>query len=473
MAPAFKDFNLGAAAAGTGGLGIVYALIKMSKAFENMSNVFGSVPELLGGVKDTLVAYQKDLKADALIKTAGAIAILAGALVLLSFADTERLLSASIALSLIAGVLMLGVSKLLDAVNKGKELNDALTIFSKCLSKPMKDLGKAVKIKAIGSAVKDFAKSIAVIAASIIALGMMWKKDPESFTAALITVGGIAAVLVGIGSLAVVASKVMKKEDVKELISIGKVMTSVAASLMIVVLALDKLMKISLPSDYGVKLGILAGMLLSMALLAVVLGVAGRIAGGKNATAIKGVQTPISKYIAGINTSSGGGSISAGPIIALAGMLYATVSALDKLFKMTLPSDYGVKLGILGGMLLSMAGIAVAIGYASKLAGDNTLKAAGTILAMTAFLAVVVGALFVLTLIPADKMLKGALALGGILIALGAALYGAGKISDKNAYKSVVAMAITVGVITASLGVLSMVPWNKLVISAGVLGQFF
>ena len=209
-----------------------------------------------------------------------------------------------------------------------------------------------------------------------------------------------------------------------------------------------------------------------MALLAVAVGVAGRIAGGKNATAIKGVQTPISKYIAGINTSSGGGSISAGPIIALAGMLYATVSALDKLFKMTLPSDYGVKLGILGGMLLSMAGIAVVIGYASKLAGDNTLKlkAAGTILAMTAFLAVVVGALFVLTLIPADKMLKGALALGEILLALGAALYGAGKISDENTYKSVIAMAITVGVITTSLAVLSMIPWNKLIISAGALG---
>nr|DAF83550.1 MAG TPA: tail tape measure [Caudoviricetes sp.] len=472
MAPTFKDFNLGTAAASAGGLGIVYSLIKMSKAFENMSNVLSSVPELLGGVKDTLKAYQKDLKADVLIKTAGAIAILAGALVLLSFADTERLVEASIALSLIAGVLMLGVLKLLDAANKGKELNNALTIFSKGLSKTMKDLGKAVKIKAIGSAVKDFATSIALIAGSIIALGIMWDKNPAAFSMALKTVGGISLALVAIGSLAVVASKVMKKEDIKELISIGKVMTSVAASLMIVVLALDKLMKISLPSDYGVKLGILGGMLLSMALLAVAVGVAGRIAGGKNATAIKGVQTPISKYIAGINTSSGGGSISAGPIIALAGMLYATVSALDKLFKMTLPSDYGVKLGILGGMLLSMAGIAVVIGYASKLAGDNTLKlkAAGTILAMTAFLAVVVGALFVLTLIPADKMLKGALALGEILLALGAALYGAGKISDENTYKSVIAMAITVGVITTSLAVLSMIPWNKLIISAGALG---
>ena len=162
-------------------------------------------------------AYQKDLKADALIKTAGAIAILAGALVLLSFADTERLVEASIALSLIAGVLMLGVSKLLDAANKGKELNNALTIFSKGLSKTMKDLGKAVKIKAMGSAVKDFATSIALIAGSIIALGIMWDKNPAAFSMALKTVGGIAGVLVGFIALIAIGSKL---GDVKSIMSI-------------------------------------------------------------------------------------------------------------------------------------------------------------------------------------------------------------------------------------------------------------
>ena len=443
MTPTFKDFNLGTVTASAGGLGIVYALIRMSKAFENMSDIFGSVPELLGGVKDTLEAYQKDLKADALIKTAGAIAILAGALVLLSFADTERLIEASIALSLIAGVLMLGISKLLDASNKGKKLNNALTIFSKGLSKTMTDLGKAVKIKAISGAVKDFATSIALIAASIIALGIMWDKNPAAFSMALKTVGGIAAVLIGFIALMAIGSKL---EDGKSMKSIGTSILMISASLSLIVLSISKLMKMELPADYAKKLGILGGIVGGLAALAVILGLAAKIAGGN--------QLPKM----------------ASTIKSLAVLLAATVLSLKVLFDIELPADYAKKLGILGGIFVGFGALLIAIAAAAKIAGGKGFKAAGTILAMTAFLAVIVGALFVLTLIPADKMLKGALALGGILLALGAALYGAGKISDKNAYKSVVAMAITVGVITASLAVLSMVPWNKLLISAGALG---
>jgi hypothetical protein len=443
MTPVFKDFNLGTAVAGTGGLGIVYALIKMSKAFENMSNIFGSVPELLGGVKDALEAYQKDLKADALIKTAGAIAILAGALVLLSFADTDRLLEASIALSLIAGVLTLGVSKLLDATNKGKELNNALTIFSKGLSKTMTDLGKAVKIKAISGAVKDFAISIAIIAASIIALGIMWDKNPAAFSMALITVGEIAAVLIGFIALMAIGSKLGNGRGMK---SIGTSILMISASLSLIVLSISKLMNMKLPKDYDIKLGILGGIIGGLAALAVVLGLAARIAGGN--------QLPKM----------------ASTIKSLAILLAATVLSLMVLFDMKLPKDYGIKLGILGGIFVGFGALLIAMAAAAKIAGGKGIKAAGTILAMTVFLAAIVGALFVLTLIPADKMLKGALALGGILLALGAALYGAGKISDKNTYKSVMAMVITVGVITASLAVLSMVPWNKLLKSTGALG---
>ena len=443
MDPAFKDFNLGTVAASAGGLGIVYALIKISKAFENMSDIFGSIPELLGGVKDALEAYQKDLKADALIKTAGAIAILAGALVLLSFADTERLIEASIALSLIAGVLMLGISKLLDVSNKGKELNNALTIFSKGLSKTMTDLGKAVKIKAIGSAVKDFAISMALIAGSIIALGIMWDKNPTALSKALKTVGGIAAVLTGFIVLITIASKL---GDGKSMKSIGTSILMISASLSLIVWSISKLMKIELPDDYDKKLGILKGIFEGFGALLIIIGIAARIAGGNQLPKI------------------------ASTIKSLAVLLAATVLSLKVLFDMELPDDYDKKLGILKGIFEGFGALLIIIGIAARIAGGNALKAAGTILAMTAFLAVVVGALFVLTLIPADKMLKGALALGGILLALGAALYGAGKISDKNAYKSVVAMAITVGAITASLAVLSMVPWNKLLTSAGALG---
>ena len=451
MAPAFKDFNLGTAAAGAGGLGIVYALIQITKAFENiskavgnMSNIFGSVPELLGAVKNTLEAYQKDLKADILIKTAGAIAILAGALVLLSFADTDRLIEASIALSLIAGVITLGVSKLLEAANKGKELNNALTIFSKGLSETMKDLGKAVKIKAIGSAIKDFAISIAVIAASIIALGILWDKNPAAFSKALKTVGEIAAVLAGFALLIPLISKLGKW---KNIMAIGTSILMISTSLSLIVLSISKLMNTKLPEDYGIKLGILGGIFVGFGVLLIAMGAAAKIAGKK--------QLP--EMVSTIKS--------------LAVLLLATVLSLKVLFDMKLPEDYGIKLGILAGIFVGFNILIITMAAAAKIAGKKGFKAAGTILAMTAFLAVVVGSLFVLTLIPADKMLKAALALGGILLALGAALYGAGKIAGKNTYKSVVSMAITVGVITASLAVLSMVPWNKLLISAGALGM--
>ena len=443
MAPAFKDFNIGTAAAGAGGLGLVYALIKMSKAFENMSDILGSVPELLGGVKDTLVAYQKDLKASALIKTAGAIAILAGALALLSFADTERLFTAAIALSLIAGVLMLGISKLLDATNKGKELNTALTIFSKGLSKAMGDFGKAMKIKAIGVAVKNFATSIAIIAASIIALGIMWDKNPTAFSAALKTVGGIAAVLTAIIALMVIGSKL---GDGKGMKSIGTSILMISASLGLVVIAITKLMKMEIPADYGVKLGILGGIILGLAGLAVILGLAARIAGGN--------QLPKM----------------ASTIKSLAVLLVATVLSLKVLFDMELPSDYGIKLGILGGIFAGFGALLLVMAAAAKIANGNGFKAAGTILAMAGFLVVVVGSLFVLTLIPADKMLKGALGLGVVLVTLGMALYGAGKVINEEASKAVIAMAATVGVITAALAILSMIPWKKLAVSVTSLG---
>ena len=443
MTPAFKDFNIGTAAAGAGGLGLVYALIKMSKAFENMSDILGSVPELLGGVKDTLVAYQKDLKASALIKTAGAIAILAGALALLSFADTERLFTAAIALSLIAGVLMLGISKLLDATNKGKELNTALTIFSKGLSKAMGDFGKAMKIKAIGVAVKNFATSIAIIAASIIALGIMWDKNPTAFSAALKTVGGIAAVLTAIIALMVIGSKL---GDGKGMKSIGTSILMISASLGLVVIAITKLMKMEIPADYGVKLGILGGIILGLAGLAVILGLAARIAGGN--------QLPKM----------------ASTIKSLAVLLVATVLSLKVLFDMELPSDYGIKLGILGGIFAGFGALLLVMAAAAKIANGNGFKAAGTILAMAGFLVVVVGSLFVLTLIPADKMLKGALGLGVVLVTLGMALYGAGKVINEEASKAVIAMAATVGVITAALAILSMIPWKKLAVSVTSLG---
>lgn len=446
MGPAFEDFNIGSAMAAGGGLGIIYAMIKAAKGFEALSKAFTSIPAFFGTMKGTLVAYQKELKADALLKTAAAIGVLAGALVLLSFADIDRLLSASFALSMVAGVLMLGVSKLLDAVNKGKELNNALNTFAKGVSKAMKKLATAVEIKALGGAIKSFGETILMVAGSIVALGLFYRKDPEAFKSAIQAVSGIGIALAAIGGLMILATKFMSKKNARSIKAIGSSLLMITGSLTLIVLSISKLMGMELPADYGVKLAILGGIIAGLGGLAVILGIAARISGGN--------QLPKM----------------ASTIKSLAILMVGTVLAIKVLFDMSIPEDYGLKLGILAGIFVGFGVLLVAMAAAAKLSGGNSFKAAGTILSMALFLGVVVAALFVLTLIPGDKMLKGALVLGGILVTLGVALAGAGQISDKNTYKVVLAMALTVGVITAALAILTMIPWKKLAVSATALG---
>lgn len=444
MAPAFKDFNIGSVAAAGGGFGIIYAMIKAAKAFEEMSNSITAIPNLLNDVKGTLVAYQKELKADALIKTAGAIAILAGALVLLSFADTDRLMGAAVALSMIAGTLMLGISKLLDAANKGKELNTALTIFSKGLSSTMNKFGRAMEIKALGGAVKKFAESIAIIAISIIALGIMYNKDKDALMAGVELVKQIGIALVGIMAGMSILGNLLKGGGMANFSKAAIGILSLSASLTLCINALSKLFKMEFPPDWKFKISVMAGMLGGLAILAIALGVASRIA-GKN-------------------------KMSSGMILSTAVLLMTTVIALDKLFKMEFPPDWEEKVTILGLIFASFGALMLTMGAAARLAGGS-IKAAGTILSMCVFLAVVVAALMVLTLIPTEKLIYGASALGIVLTTLGIALYGAGKITTKDTYKSVLAMAVAVGTITAALAVLSMVPFSKLLKGAIFLGS--
>lgn len=466
IGPAFKDFKFGNLLAAGGGFGIIYATIKGFKSLENISKSIKAIPDLFVTLKGTLVAYQKDLKADMLLKIAGAIAVLAVAITILSFADMDRAWEAAIMLGLVGAALVLAVGYFVDAAKKTKSIDDAAFMLSKAAN----NLTKALKWKAIGSAIKDFGKSILMIGLTIIAMGLMYKKDPEAMKMGALFVGGITAALVAIMALGSIAGKFMGK-GMKNFSGLLRSVTGLTIGLMIVVMAMDKLFKITLPDDYGKKLFILAGLMIGMGVLALILGLAGRIASGGTASGMKGLQLPGGlKWAKSFMSSSNGGSLSAGPIIASAASLYVMVMAIEKLFKMNLPDDYGKKMGIFAGIIVGMGFLMLAIGAASKLAG-GTIKATSTILAMCIFIGTIVAALYVLAIMPADKLRNGALALGGILLALAASLYGAGKIGTKDSYKTVLAMAFAIGAITASLAVLAMIPVASLVKSAVALGS--
>lgn len=443
LTPAIEGFDFGSAIAGAGGLGFIYAIVKATSAFDKVADALSSIPDLLGGVKDTLEAYQKNLKAEAILKISAAIGVLAASLVLLSFADTDRLMSASKALSLIAGTLLLGITALLNAFNKGREMENAAYMFSKGMKSIMRGFGWSLTIKAIGKAVKNFAESVAIIAVSIIALGIMYNKDKDALMAGSKMVGIIAAAMVGIMAGMSILGNLLKGGGMVNFAKAALGILTLSASLSLVVATLNKLFKMEFPSDWEFKLSVLVGILAGLGILAMALGMASRL--------------------------SGDGKTSSMTILSMAAFLMVTIMALDKLFKMEFPPDWQEKLTVMGLIFAGFGALMITMGLASKLAG-GAIKAAGTILSMAVFVGVLVVALMVLSAIPGDKLLKGATAIGIVLTTLALALVGASKVSDENTAKTVLAMAVVVGAIAASLVFLSFIKFTSLLKAVVALG---
>lgn len=442
LGPTFKDFSVGSALAVGGGFGIIYALVKAAKALENVSGALRSIPKLLGSIGSTLTAYQNNLKADTLIKIAGAIAILAGAIVLLSFIDSKKLLATAGVLGVVGAAFMYGVVSLLNAMNKGWELNNALTIFAKGFSKAANNLTKAIKIKAIGNAVKSFATSIVLIAGTMIALGLMYDKNSTSLMNGAALVALIASAMIGImGSMSLLGN-MLQGDGMRNfaIASLGVVFLS--SSLTMIVATLNKLFNMKFPFGWNQRVYLLRDMLIGIGALALVMSAAARL--------------------------SGDSKMASSTILAMSAMLMVTVLSLNKLFSMKFPHGWSQKVDVLKDIFKQISILMIAMGLAVKLA-DGPIKAASTILATCVFIGAIVTSLLVLTIMPIEKLTAGAIALGVILTALGIALLGANK-SSPDAYKSVLAMALTAGAIAAALGVLSMVNWLSLMKAAIALG---
>lgn len=468
--PAFDDFTIGGAAATGVGLGIVVGLLKISGAFKKISEALGGLSSKVGKtldvVKGTLVAYQKDLKASAMLKVAAAIAVLAGALLLLSFADANGLLAAGFALAAAGGALSFGIGKLLEAIGKWNSQDKAITVFAKGVKGFLNKLGRAREIRAIGASFKNFGKAIFMIGATILGIALMYRKDPKALKEAGNYIVEISVMLVSLQLISDLMGKAFGNNEGFK--NAGKGVVALAASLFVVVAAMEKLFNMAIPSNYQFKLNILAQCLAGVAILALILGVAGRIAGGGSVSGMKGSMNWLGKEGKSFAASSNGGSLNAAPILALAGSLYVVVAALNKLFGMGIPSDYQLKIQIMAGIMVGLGLLMIAMGVAGKLSG-GAIKAATTILALTAFLVIIVGALFILSLIPGEKLLNGAEAFGIVLVALATSLAGAGKIIKPEAAKVVFNMAIMVGVITAALAVLSIIPFENLMKAAVAL----
>jgi hypothetical protein len=439
ISPLFEDISVGGIVATAGGVSIIYTVIKAIKSFEKLGSDLQAIPNLLGSVKNTLVAYQKDLKADTILKIAEAIGILTVSLVLLSFADLKKVAAGAAILSGVALVLtgaMIAFNKL---TTKGATIETALNNLVTGLTKSLNNLTKAVKWKAIASAIKNMAIAIGVIVASIVVLAVAYSKDSENMNKAVTLIAEIAAVMIG---LMAVMSLLGDKLTVGMMAfsQSAKGILELSAAMIIVIFALKQLFGLEIPSDANDRLLLLGKVMSGVTILAIA---ASRL---------------------------GGQNFKAAPILAISAALYLTIFSVKKLFELEIPNDYEKRLDILAGIFVGLVAIIVALGLASAVS-KNGLKATGTILAMCVMIVTIVAALAVLSIFPAEKLLAGAASLGIVIIVLALALAGAGQIIDKEAWKTVLAMALEIGVIVAALGVLSMISGDRLLKAAVALGS--
>lgn len=459
--PAFDGLSFGGVASAAIGLGVIKSVLQLSEAFKKVSGdlsksvteiarsiaavtkaISDNITKVLDRFNGVLKAYQNQLNAKALKDVAIAIGILAASLVALSFVDSEKLLSSALALGGVAIAIMLVLDHLAEIPPKTTSIADALTEAAKGLKSALSDFGKSMKIKAIGSMVKSMATSILMIVGSIVAIGAYWRKDAEAFKVGATTVG-VIAVAINVMIVAYMKLSDSIERGAKGIKDIGTGIALIALSLSLVVNSLRNLFKMELPSDWITKAGLLGAIIAAMALLA--------------------------KSLAKDTQIIGQGKMSATPILAMAASLILVVKALDSLFKIDFSNGWILQVGILAGIFVGLGALMKTIAEAGRIAGGS-IKATGTILAMCAFIGTATAALAVLTILPGDKLLVGALALGGVLVALAYALEKAGSIADPKVYKVILSMAVMVGTITISLGVLSMIKWQKLLTGASALG---
>lgn len=440
----FEDFSLGGLIAGGSGVALIAGIFKSLKSFDKFTNVINFVPKTLGAIKDTLVSYQKNLNADAIWKIAKSIAVLAGSLILLSFADTDRVILAAGGLAIAGYSILKGVKELTAAAKATKPLEKAIASLVDNLGVSFKNLSKSLKRFAIGNMFKDFAKTIAIVALTIVGLGLMWEKNSN----AIIKGGQIVSILVFLISGMMVGLSFLGEYVQRGMLALSKAtggILKMAIALGIIVFAIRSIMSMQLPassSELLAKMDIFGYAILGLSVLMIALGKASQVA-----------MSMKMDYKSILAATLG---------------LILIVKAFKMLNDIPIGWDWIAKVPIFAAMFFGLREIIEAIGYASKLAG-GALKSAPTIIALAGFLIVATGALAILSLINPLKLISPTIALGVILAALAGALYGAGKITEKTNWKSVLAMAINVGAVMAALGILALVPFKDLAKSTGAL----
>ena len=455
-------------------ISLLFILKKLTSAFSivadginGINGIMDNASKVLKSLSKTLNSMALSIKLDAIKKTAlgiaASVAILVACVwVIASIDDTKKLWSAVgviAALAIIVVGLALAMAKLADS---------SIQLNAKT---------KTLDVKGIQQSILSIGLTLLVLAAAVKIIGDM---DPEKAKQGLSGIAGVAAGLVVF--LAIMGGISRYSGDA---IGVGKMMLKISISLGIMAIVMKTVAKMD-PGDIIIGIAVME----AFTLLVIQMGVANRIAGmfgdnfGANVLKISiaiGILVVAMKMIskmdpanifvgitvlqafviligemavinrlAGENISKFGGAVMgmATSMLILIGVIWL----LSKMNKDTV--ENGIK--VMQAFVLVIAEL-VAV---SRLAGKESAKISGNILAMATAIGILAGVAMMLSLIDAKSLRKGIAAVAALGLVMSMMIYTTKGTQDVKG--NLITLVVAIGVLTAAVVGLSFIGGVKL-----------
>lgn len=490
-----------------------FTLIKQTKsASKSLLELAISIGLIAGSIIALMVAMGKD--PNSLIKAAGALAILGASLITVAFIATKlgALKQFSLAILGIAGgvAILTGALLMMNGIDFTALLDKMIALGGIVLA-----LAAAMAIvnKVEKSSVTNiifaivFAASIAILIKNLVkAFQAMQSMDGKQILA---MAGGLAIAIGAMAALSLAMSRVKNFGSTLAILAFAIFLGQFGK-------ALNQVLEVLTPSKLDEYMGVLdkyKEIVLELGVLAtVMLGVAslagegiqklgtGLLAMAAAVAIIAFVVTKITEWVSTLSSDKIGALIGA---IAIVGVLITFCGLFNKLSTRVVPLGKKVEKASLGATFLAMGASLILIAQALKMiAGiesqqglDNALGVFITfgiilallvslsnltekanvkaILAMTLAISTITLSLMLLTLHPWQDLLMPLAALGGCMAALAGLFVAVGKLKpNKNAFKTLIPVVIMLGVLGAELIILSNMSFPKIIAaSAGMSGM--
>ena len=417
-----------------------------------------------------LNAYALNIKAEALKKIAIAIAILAGSVIALSFVDTKKLYASVGVIGILAGILV------------------GLTISMELLSKSSASIDRnGVKIDGLKSGLLAIAGAILIMG---IVTKMLGKMKPDELKQGLMVLAGFAGGLVVLFAVLTVitnfagqnsdkVSGLLMKVSIAMLLMVGvcKLASKLTPEEMkkgvIFAGAFTVFCSVLIAASYlaGKQVDKVGGMLIKISIaMALMVGVCKLAAKLTPEEMLKGGAFALA-FVVFVALLTKATQIDNGKEMAKLGGLLLSISVslmlmvgVCKLVSLLTPGEMIKGASFVGGFIV-LVGILVQLTTITN--GQQMAKVAGTILALSAAIAILAGVAVLLSLMPTDALIKGVAAvtfLGLIMSAMIWATKGANNVKG-----NLIVMTVAIAVMASAVVALSMIDFKSLASATGSL----